>query len=48
MLIVDDVFAWEGWGGRLRLEAGKCRLKIFDLRKALSQPRRQVISRLRK
>lgn len=32
MLIFDDEYAWEGWGGLLRLEAGKCRLKIFDLR----------------
>lgn len=34
MLIYDDVYTWEGWGGLLSLEAGKCRLKIFDLRKA--------------
>jgi hypothetical protein len=34
MLIYDDVFEWEGFGGRLRLGSGKCRLKIFDLKKS--------------
>jgi len=33
MLLHDDIFAWEGWGGKLRLGSGKCRLRIFDLRK---------------
>jgi hypothetical protein len=33
MLIHDDVFAWEGFGGRLRLGSGKCRLRIIDLRR---------------
>ena len=33
MLIHDDIYAWEGWGGRLRLASGKCRLRIFDLKK---------------
>ncbi len=31
MLIHDDVFAWKGFGGPLRLGSGKCRLRIFDL-----------------
>ena len=31
MLIYDDIFHWEGFGGRLRLASGKCLLKIFDL-----------------
>lgn len=34
MIIYDDIFAWEGWGGQLRLASGKCRLRIFDLEKA--------------
>jgi hypothetical protein len=34
MRIYDDVFEWEGFGGRLRLGSGKCRLKIFDLKQA--------------
>ncbi len=34
MQVFDDIFHWEGWGGLLHLEAGKCRLKVFDLRKA--------------
>ena len=33
MLIYDDIYSWEGWGGKLRLASGKCRLRIFDLRK---------------
>ena len=33
MLIYDDIFSWEGWGGRLRLASGKCWLRIFDVKK---------------
>ena len=33
MLIHDDIFSWEGWGGALKLASGRCRLRIFDLRK---------------
>ena len=33
MLIHDDIFAWEGFGGLLRLGSGKCRLRIIHLRK---------------
>ena len=33
MLIYDDIYAWEGWGGPLRLASGKCRLRIFDLKR---------------
>ena len=33
MLIYSDIYTWEGWGGRLRLGRGKCRLYIFDLSK---------------
>jgi len=29
--LFDDIFTWEGWGGRLRLGSGCCRLRIFDL-----------------
>ena len=32
MLIYDDIYSWEGWGGKLRLASGKCRLRIFDLK----------------
>lgn len=31
MLIHDDIFSWEGFGGLLDLASGKCRLRIFDL-----------------
>jgi hypothetical protein len=34
MIIYDDIFAWEGWGGQLRLASGKCQLRIYDLEKA--------------
>jgi hypothetical protein len=33
MIIYDDIFSWEGWGGRLRLASGECRLRIFDIQK---------------
>jgi hypothetical protein len=34
MLIHDDSFAWEGFGGVYQLAAGRCRLRIFDLSKS--------------
>ena len=33
MLVYDDIYTWEGWGGKLRLGSGSCRLRIFDLQK---------------
>jgi len=33
MIIYDDIYPWEGFGGKLRLASGKCRLRIFDLKK---------------
>ena len=33
MLIHDDLFSWEGFGGVLGLARGQCRLRIFDLSK---------------
>jgi hypothetical protein len=38
MLIYDDIYSWEGWGGSLRLASGKCRLRIFDLKKGDKGP----------
>ncbi len=32
MLIHDDIFSWSGWGGRLKLGSGRCRLRIYDLK----------------
>ncbi len=29
-LIYDGVFHWKGWGGKLGLGKGRCRLKLFD------------------
>lgn len=40
MLIHDDTFAWEGFGGLFKLAAGKCRLRIFDLAKS---DRRKIV-----
>ena len=31
MIIYDGEYHWEGWGGKLRLGHGKCRLVIVDL-----------------
>lgn len=30
MLVHDGEFAWPGFGGRLRLASGRCRLRIYD------------------
>lgn len=46
MLIHDDIFSWSGWGGKLKLGSGKCRLRIFDLKKSESEeptPIRHII-----
>jgi len=29
MLIYDDIYHWKGWGGKLALASGSCRLRIF-------------------
>ena len=36
MLIHDDVYSWQGFGGKLRLGSGKCHLRIYDLGKSES------------
>ena len=33
MLIYKDIFSWKGFGGKLRLGSGQCRLRIYDLTK---------------
>lgn len=33
MLVYDETYHWEGWGGKLQLGSGKCRLRICDLEK---------------
>ncbi len=30
MRIYDSTYYWEGWGGKLQLASGKCRLRIYD------------------
>jgi hypothetical protein len=32
--IFDDVFNWDGYGGKFNLAAGRCRLRLFDLSKS--------------
>jgi hypothetical protein len=31
MLIYDGIYTWEGFGGRLKLSSGSCRLRLYDL-----------------
>jgi hypothetical protein len=31
MLLYDDIYAWKGWGGKLQLASGRCRLRIYNL-----------------
>ena len=33
MLIHNDIYEWQGWGGKMKLGSGKCRLRIYDMRK---------------
>uniref|UniRef100_A0A7C4RQB7 Uncharacterized protein n=1 Tax=Desulfatirhabdium butyrativorans TaxID=340467 RepID=A0A7C4RQB7_9BACT len=33
MMLYNDIYEWEGWGGPMRLGSGKCRLRLIDLRK---------------
>ncbi len=33
MLIRDIIYSWKGWGGKLSLGSGMCRLRIYDLSK---------------
>ncbi|MBS0014343.1 MAG: hypothetical protein KFF46_10265 [Desulfobacterales bacterium] len=43
MLIYNDIYEWEGWGGKLRLASGKCRLWVFDRRQAGMEKRVTVL-----
>jgi len=31
LFLYDDIFAWEGWGGKLKLGHGKCHLRVLDM-----------------
>ncbi len=31
MRVHDGIYEWEGFGGRLKLASGRCRLRIYDL-----------------
>lgn len=37
MLVRDIIYSWKGWGGKLRLGSGMCRLRIYDLSKGDSK-----------
>jgi hypothetical protein len=30
----DDIFSWDGWGGKFKLTSGRCRLQIYDFQKS--------------
>jgi hypothetical protein len=34
MKIYDDIFTWDGWGGKMRLASGSCQLRIYDQKQA--------------
>lgn len=33
MRIYDGLYTWDGWGGKMKLASGRCRLRLFDLKK---------------
>ena len=33
MRIYDSLYTWDGWGGKMKLASGRCRLRLFDLKK---------------
>ncbi|HSO63241.1 MAG TPA: hypothetical protein VLR50_19550 [Desulfobacterales bacterium] len=37
MLIHDGIYSWEGFGGKLRLASGQCRLRVYDLTRRASR-----------
>ncbi len=37
MLIHDGIYSWEGFGGKLRLASGQCRLRVYDLTRHASR-----------
>lgn len=36
MIVHDGIYAWEGFGGKLKLSSGRCRLRIYDLTREVS------------
>lgn len=38
MIIYNDIYKWKGWGGKLKLASGRCRLRIFDLTQVKAEP----------
>lgn len=37
MLIYNDIYSWQGWGGKLKLASGKCWLRIYDRSRGAEQ-----------
>lgn len=33
MMLYNDTYEWQGWGGPMRLGSGKCHLRLVDLRR---------------
>jgi len=33
MLLYNGLYHWKGWGGKLQLASGKCRMRVYDLSK---------------
>ena len=33
MLLYNGLYHWKGWGGKLQLASGKCKMRIYDLTK---------------
>lgn len=31
MRVHDGIYTWDGWGGKMKLGSGRCRLMIFDM-----------------
>ena len=42
MFIYNGTFSWDGWGGAIRLAAGKCHLWLFDLRHLPRRPKGMI------
>jgi hypothetical protein len=47
MLIYDGIYSWEGWGGKLNLGSGRCRMKIFDLDRERGGSRKRSVAHMK-
>jgi hypothetical protein len=37
MVVYDEIYSWQGWGGKLKLGSGSCRLRIYDLERGIAK-----------